>query len=690
LVSVGQTQALATSGALAPTASSQLGDVGNASFQEVIDNDAGTDSEVLDIMTDVVLDVNSSDFDNGSGGGSNEPELGFPPNSLKPWIRTEIMEDFAFFLFDSFPPRVERYDLFSRKFLLPVMLPESNGSPTALGIDMFQQIYVGFGTKVYRYTFDGRNETRIAYHVDSVEVASSGVRDFQFDGEIVFINGGRHIVSVHGKTNTKIDEVIMNSNEFVFGISISHRHKRIFGRTQQEVDPASGDNIHQSYLWFNEYDAQGSFIGEKLTERSSMVNVGAASKAWMFPDETRTIDDHGYVFSVTNNAEHVYTVHTPEVIDIVWVGEDMIALHRNGSLSSISQELSVSGFLNLNYTPANIALNSEEVLTFTHDITIDNGVRVDVAYLGQFNTTSLSGRPMTPAGIQFTPDFPFISKDGRLYMLSKGHASLFVIEPETNQYLESLKLDVIPKYVAYSSDNNEVYTLREDGVLSKIVLSEGSKTESPLAILPSTPLGLSTAGKFIFVCDDEGPFATHYTFLNDGTLVSSVDFNHVDSEYVWSEVNRRMYFFRQADPTDLMTESISWNGTIGIRLDSFLNNNAGFEHPIRVDPAGHRVVLGSGIIHNARTLERLNVTLVNGVLDIAFSKGWVRTIRNVGNNTVQFQQWHGHHYTLTDSVEVNGRGHHLFALDENKTAALVSSMSGVPMVYVLDEHFRTL
>jgi hypothetical protein len=685
LAATGQMQVPDTN---APNASTQSGDVGNTSFHEINDNAAWNDSEGFEIMADI-FDANFSDFVNGSHVGSNETELSFTPNSLKPWNGTKIRNDFAFFLFDSFPPRVERYDLLSREFLLPVMLPESNGSPTAVGIDDFLQIYVGFGAEVYRYSFDGTNETRIETYVDGDDIITSGIRDFHFDGDIVFINGGQRIVSVNGRTNTKIDD-ILTLNELVFGTSISHRHKRIFGRAADEVDTASGDIIRRSGVWFKEYDAQGSFVGEKLSERSSMMTVGAASKTWMFPDETRLVDDHGYVFSVTNNAEHVYTVDTRELLDIAWVGDDvMIALHRNGSLSSISQELTVTGSLNLNYTPANIALNSGEVLTFTHDLTAGNGIRVDVAYLEQLNP-SLRGRPMNPDGIPFSPEFPFVSKDGRLYMLSKGHASLFVIEPAKNQHLESLKLDVIPKYVAYSSENHEVYTLREDGVLSKIDLSGGNKTESPFATLPSTPLGLSTAGKFIFVCDDAGSFATHYTFLNDGTLVSSMNFNHIDSEYVWSEVNRKMYFFRQADPTDLMTEHIFLNGTIGIRVDSFLNNNLGFEHPIRVDPAGHRAVLGSGIIHNARTLERLNVTLANRVLDIAFNKGVVRTIRNVGNDKVQFQQWHGHNYILTNTTEVNGRGHRLFALDENKTIALVSNMTGVPMAYVLDELFNTL
>ena len=236
--------------------------------------------------------------------------------------------------------------------------------------------------------------------------------------------------------------------------------------------------------------------------------------------------------------------------------------------------------------------------------------------------------------------------------------------------------------------NHEIYTFRTNGVLSKISLSSQNRSEVSIAALPSDPVGLSTAGKFIFVCDESGAVATHYTFLNDGTMVSAVDWNHIDEEYVWNEANRKMYFFRQADPTDLMTEHIFENGTIGQRVDSYLNNNTGFEHPIRVDPSGQFAILGSGIIHNARTLKRLDVSLSNDVVDIAFTDNDVRTIRNTGNGAVQIQRWQlGSPFTLEKVLEVDGRAHSIHALDNNKTVVVTKNATGVPSIHVLNEEF---
>ncbi|CAB9523103.1 expressed unknown protein [Seminavis robusta] len=660
--------------------------LGNLSLAEPVEN--ATKAEAMtNSSSNSSAWVNTSLLELNDTESTGHPSESVPSSSLQPhaWIRAVAGEEYAFFLFDSVPPRIERYNLSSRQFLLPVLLPTSHGPPSAMGIDDSLQIYVGFGAQAYRFSFDGANETRIAADAGEID---SNIREFLFDdNDIVIINAGQHLISVNRRTNNMVKNVF-SYNELVLGASLSSRRRRLFGRTPVELAPVSGDVIRPSELWFKEYDAQGRFVSEKLSEIGENVDVGTASKTWIFPDQTRVIDDHGFVFSVTNNAEHVYTVDTPKILDIAWLGgEVMVALHKNGSLSSISQELVSRGSLTLDFAPSNIAVNNGEVLTFTYDLVADNGIRVDAHYLGLLNP-SLPGRHIQPSGIPFTPASPFVDKDSLLYMFSKGHASIFVMEPKEKSYLDSIKLEEIPKFIAYSSINHEVYLLREDGVLSKIDLGGQNRTEVHIAKLPAAPFGLSTAGKYIFVCDDAGAFATHYTFLSNGTVVSAVDWNHVDKEYVWSEVNRKMYFFRQANPTDLMTEHIFFNGTIGIRVDSYLNNNSGFEHPIRVDPAGHRAVLGSGVVHNARTLKRLNVTLSNRVLDIAFSKGVARSIRNLGKDKVQLQQWHERTFQLLNATELSGRGHHLFALDENKTVAVVSNETGVPMAYVLDEHFR--
>ena len=140
----------------------------------------------------------------------------------------------------------------------------------------------------------------------------------------------------------------------------------------------------------------------------------------------------------------------------------------------------------------------------------------------------------------------------------------------------------------------------------------------------------------------------------------------------------------------IVLQKIFENGTIGDRVDSFLNDNFGFKHPIRVEPNGHHALLGSGIIHNAKTLARANKTLSNDFIDAAFGKGFVRTIRNIGEEMVQLQQWHTHTFSLQHVSEVAGRAKRILSLGMNMTVVLVSNATGVPAAYVLDDQFNVL
>jgi len=596
----------------------------------------------------------------------------------KPWVMAKSHGNVYYFLYD-YLSRLERYDMNSKMFLQPINLPSYRGPATSFGINENDQLYVAYGNDVYRYSLTGTDELNINAG------AETEVIDFQFDGDIVFINAGKFFISVDGELNTQIKKFFSYST-LVKGTSISVRHKRIFGRTPDEVGMVSGEIIRRSTLGFREYDQWGDFVGAKAPALHQDISIKRASKTWVFPDQTRVVDDQGYVFSVSG-AEHVYSIETPEILDLAWLGgEIMIALHPNGSLTAISQELVTTGSHTFDISPANIAIGSGEVVAFTHDAAAaNNGIRVDTVKLGLL-LPSLPGRLINATDLPYHPSFAFVGTDEQLYMMSKAHASIFVMHtPEEQLYNESIKLAEIPKFVTYSTDYHEIYTLRHNGVLSKIDLKSENRSETPITTMLSTPLGLSTAGKFVFVCDESGNYATHFTFKNDGSLVSSVDYNHIDQDYVWNEANSKLYFFRQADPTDLMTEYISENGTIGERVDSFLNSNSGFIHPIRVDPLGEHAILGSGVIHDARTLQRLDVSLANSVDDIAFAEDVILTIRQKSEDAVELQQWDKTSFQLRGAREIEGRAHRLLSLGTSKTVVLTTdAVTGVPVAYVVE------
>ena len=112
------------------------------------------------------------------------------------------------------------------------------------------------------------------------------------------------------------------------------------------------------------------------------------------------------------------------------------------------------------------------------------------------------------------------------------------------------------------------------------------------------------------------------------------------------------------------------------------------ELQFRVDPFGDLVVLGSGIIHNGTTLERLPVALSNAFDDAAFAGSGIRTVRNMPDSVVQLQDWTLHSLEAQYTIELSGHhAHRLLTLNESTTLAVTTDSRGVPAFHIIGEDF---
>jgi hypothetical protein len=264
-------------------------------------------------------------------------------------------------------------------------------------------------------------------------------------------------------------------------------------------------------------------------------------------------------------------------------------------------------------------------------------------------TPDSPGEPVDPTGLAYVPDKFIHGEDGILYFLSVSHLSVFRWSIADGKYLDSIPLAQGPDYMAYSAVNDRLYLAYESGSITELEL-DPPFTETPFATSPQRPLGLSCAGEYVFLCDPSGSWESHYTYGPTGLLISAVDWNYPSREFVWSPVNRKMYFFRDGtSPNDLLWEDIDINGVIGTKKDSPYHSSTGITMPIRVAPDGSRVVLGSGRIYDAITLELLH-ELSNSVVDAAWWNGDLFTLRSV-SNVIQLQRWTGPEYTSAGTIQ---------------------------------------
>ncbi len=208
--------------------------------------------------------------------------------------------------------------------------------------------------------------------------------------------------------------------------------------------------------------------------------------------------------------------------------------------------------------------------------------------------------------------------------------------------------------------------------------------EQPLFALPATPLGLATAGEFIFASDASGAWDTHYLFNPAGTLTDSTDWNYYSRVWEWDPVKRRMYFFRDdTSPNDLHYETIDAAGKITGEGETPYHGDFTVTPPIRVSPDGSRVVIGSGVVFETTGLTRL-VTLPNTFTDALWRTGELLTIRASGTTQTQLQRWDAASFAAGAGVPLfAGTPLRLLALDSER-CVLITLDRGMPRFRLLN------
>lgn len=599
------------------------------------------------------------------------------PAMASDWIKAQKNDSVAYF-FVSSPPSVQRYDLENQQWLPSVELPAARGALIAGTIDD-DGLYIAYDKSTYRYAADGSNEQFIIS-------ASSTVQSLHTDGDLLLINHSSglysRLISVDKNTNQTI-ATFSDYIESLYGASEAPSINRLFG---------SRSGISPDDVVYVEYNDDGTFVTAQDSPYHG--DYPSSSKTWVFPNEGRFVDDSGTIYSTS---DLTYAGSFPSNIDdITFHGVDIPIVLEGNTITAYTNTFLPTGSVVLANEPNAIFTQGSDVFAFRHTHSADP-IAVESIPLSNLST-STPGQPVDPSGLPYSPDDLLVDTNGVVYLLSKGHQNIFRWDPATQSYLQSISLIGTPKFFAYSADNHSLYLAYDSGLIYSIDLSTSNLVEVAFAVLPSSPLGLSTAGEFVFSVDGSGAWNTHYTFDPSGTLISSIDWNYYSRAYVWNEARQKMYFFRDdTSPNDLLWEEINANGTayptiepggIGLKQDSPLHTSTGFQHPIRIAPDGSVVVLGSGLIHDAETLTRLTPALSNPITDATWSGGTLFSVHTISGSS-QYQRWTSA-YGLSLAETYPGEAYRLATIPNDKLVGVNIAADGIPSFYVFDDNFSVV
>lgn len=568
------------------------------------------------------------------------------------------------YFFNSYSDLVSRYDIAQERWLDDLKLENVFSGPTAGHVDA-DGIYVAFGKALYRYDTSGKNRT----HLINVQDNVIGIHS---DGNVLFVNYSSdlnaQLLSIDKSRNTVIDS--FNSYpDAVYGSAIAPSVNRIFGRTA---------GLSPSDIHYVEYTDAGTFAGAGDSPYHG--DYPTASRVWVYPDGSRVVDDSGVVYSTDGL---VYLNKLGAIDDVDFLGAKIPIVLYGSTVTSYTAASLPSGSLTLARPATKIFVNETAVVAFSADPSAVHGYQTQIVPLTDLKAPTPVD-PVNPVGLAFVPDKIMVMPDRSVLLFSKAHQSIFRWNPYSQSYQQTIPLVGTPKYCDYSAVNNTIYLAYASGLIRKIDLNLATPVEVPFAMLPGVPGGLATAGEFIFAEDDSGAWATHYVFSAAGDIRDSADWNYYSWEYVWNGANRQMYFFRDGiSPNDLLSEEISESGQLAPCRDSPLHDSTGFVHPIRVSPEGDVVVLGSGVIHDARTLERSLFGLSNTITDAAWLGSGLYTLRSAAGVT-QVQQWLGTTYELGKVAQRNRVAQSLVALDSERLLLVTLDSTGVPVFEILN------
>jgi hypothetical protein len=241
----------------------------------------------------------------------------------------------------------------------------------------------------------------------------------------------------------------------------------------------------------------------------------------------------------------------------------------------------------------------------------------------------------------YTPDEVVIDDGGVIYLLSSAYNRVFRYDTVTGEHLNPIVVGSMaflgsrhPALMAYSQAHFRLYFGYDSGAITYVDLATDSPVEHDFAATAEPVQGLAVAGNFVLAQDPSGAWATHYVFDANGSLRTSADWNYYSRAYAWNAALGRIYFFRDSQsPDDLHYEVIDQGtGLITGKGETPYHGDYPIVPPIIVSPDGSKVLLGSGNVYDATTLNRLGG--FNGFLDGRWlPDGRIILIRNAGLST---------------------------------------------------------
>jgi hypothetical protein len=570
------------------------------------------------------------------------------------WISAQRAGDIAYVLLDS-PPEIRRYDLSTGQWLPALSLRDH---PTSMLAET-NALHIAFGTSVYRYAPDLTAETHL------LNTGSPTTAILSWTNHVYLVHPAHpyaYITSLRRSDGTVVTEGKFSYVAFG-GASVSSVLGRIYGRSPLDINTVVLNTdgtfgaVNDSPYHYDYSGGEPTFVlgdGRRVTDSSGIVYEG---------DTLRFANS----FDGRIDAMDFYGGSTPIVL-------------RDTNVIAFSQI-----YLPTGSAPAGVVAPKALFVRGTQ-ITVFgiNGSEITVCNLAVADLKAEEpepGKPVDPRGLAYTPDTILRDRAGDLILYNRSQRSLFRWSVSNRGYAPTVPLVGAPAQVAYSAQFHRVFLGFASGKIDKLDLG-GAAKQVPLINTGAAILGMTAADPCLFTCVAISPGVSHQTYDENGVLITSRPWSYFSSEFIWSAVNRRVYYFNNHNPpNDLHSAEIDLNGGLGTQSERPYHYIVQAVHPIRVSPDARAVLLGSGEFYEGTALTNAGSLPVQ-IVDAAWTGQNLYTIRVVAGVTV-LQQWNTNNYSQAAYRQLSGAPLRVFAGADGVT--VVTLQDSAPRFHLLDQ-----
>jgi DNA-binding beta-propeller fold protein YncE len=276
----------------------------------------------------------------------------------------------------------------------------------------------------------------------------------------------------------------------------------------------------------------------------------------------------------------------------------------------------------------------------------------------------------------YEPDRVVEDDSGIVYLLSGEQQRLFRWSWEEQYHLEPIEIGADANDVAYLGETDRLYIAYQNGSINQLEPGE-SPVEQPFASDLERVFHLAPAGRFLVASGAIGNRSHLGVYATDGTMAHDFAYAY-PRESDWSERLERVY---ARGRYNVLSQEIDQDtGEYGAVVTA--PRHAGFSPwgPIRVSPDGSRVLIGTGNIYDALTLERIAL-LPSWAFDAVWlEEGLVSILENEAGNTV-LRRWDG---DLRLVATVTYPGTPIRVLKRNERILVITSRENQPAFHIYE------